>query len=77
MKAKRREATSARSSKHTGATAKHRKPSLGSVRREFLAEYPSLQVGDDLLKLVGIDPPLDLRSEKRALREAVAKADRK
>jgi hypothetical protein len=30
-----------------------------------------------LLKLVGIDPPMDLRSEKRALREAVVRADKK
>jgi hypothetical protein len=75
MKAKRRESASLRTGKQGRATVKHRKPSLGSVRREFQEQYPSLPVDDDLLKLVGIDPPLDLRSEKRALREAVTKTE--
>lgn len=56
---------------------KYRKPSLGSVRREFHNRYPSLQIDDDLLKLVGIDPPMDIRSEKRALCDAMVRADRK
>jgi hypothetical protein len=77
MKAKRRESGSPRTNKPLKVVAKHRKPSLGSVRRAFYARYPLFQVDDDLLKLVGIDPPMDVRSEKRALREAAVRADRK
>lgn len=77
MKAKRRESGSPRTGRPVKVVAKHRKPSLGAVRRAFHARYPSLQIDDDLLKLVGIDPPMDLRSEKRALREAVVRADKK
>jgi hypothetical protein len=75
MKAKRRESAAPRTGKQTRGAVKHRKPSLASVRREFHQEYPSLPIDDDVLKLVGIDPPLDLRSEKRALRVAVTKAN--
>jgi hypothetical protein len=34
-------------------------------------KFPALRVDPELLKCVGIDPPLSLRREKQALRDAI------
>jgi hypothetical protein len=43
-----------------------------SPEEAFRKKFPSLRVDPELFKLVGIDPPLSLRSEKRAIREAIS-----
>jgi len=42
-----------------------------SPEEAFRKKFPDLQVDPELLKLVGIDPPLSLRSEKKAIRDAI------
>lgn len=42
-----------------------------SPREAFKRKFPDLQVDPELFKLVGIDPPLSLSSEKKAVREAI------
>lgn len=42
-----------------------------SAKEAFKRKFPKIQVDPDLLKLVGIDPPLALRREKKAIREAI------
>jgi len=37
----------------------------------FEMKFPGLKVDPELFNLVGIDPPLNLRGEKKAIREAV------
>ena len=37
----------------------------------FKRKFPALQVDAELSKLVGIDSPLSLRSEKKAIRDAI------
>jgi len=40
-------------------------------REAFKRKFPYLQVDPELFKCVGIDPPLSLRREKKAIREAI------
>jgi len=42
-----------------------------SPREAFKRKFPYLQVDPELFKCVGIDPPLSLRREKKAIREAI------
>ncbi len=42
-----------------------------SPRRAFQKKYPHVRVDPRLYKLVGIDPPLSVQDEKRAIREAM------
>jgi len=42
-----------------------------SPKDAFRKKFPDLQVDPELFQLVGIDPPLSLRSEKKAIREAI------
>ena len=48
------------------------KPKPASVRRAFQKKYPHVRIDPQLLRLVGIDPPLSLVEEKRELRNAIA-----
>ncbi|MGH9426938.1 MAG: hypothetical protein ACRD2L_11635 [Terriglobia bacterium] len=48
------------------------KPKPASVRNVFQKKYPHVRVDPQLLRLVGIDPPLSLAEEKRELRNAIA-----
>lgn len=42
-----------------------------SPREAFARKFPDFKVDPELFELVGIDPPLSLRSEKKAIREAI------
>ena len=42
------------------------------AQKAFQRRYPDIVVDPELLKLVGIDPPLNLESEREALREFLA-----
>ena len=37
----------------------------------FQKKYPNLEVNPDLFKWVGMDPPLSIRKEKEAIRDAI------
>lgn len=47
------------------------KPKPASVRNAFQRKYPHVRIDPQLLRLVGIDPPLSLAEEKRELRNAI------
>lgn len=40
-------------------------------KKAFQQKYPNLDVNPDLFKCTGIDPPLSIRREKAAIREAI------
>ncbi|MGH7772738.1 MAG: hypothetical protein ACREQA_10965 [Candidatus Binatia bacterium] len=40
-------------------------------KEAFQKKYPTLEVNPDLFKWVGIDPPLSIRKEKEAIRQAI------
>lgn len=42
-----------------------------SPKKAFQRKFPGLDVNPDLFKWVGIDPPLSIRREKEAVREAI------
>jgi hypothetical protein len=43
-----------------------------SPRDAFQRKYPHVRLDPKLFKLVGIDPPLSVQEEKRAIRETIA-----
>ncbi len=43
-----------------------------SPRAAFRSRYPQIGLDPRLFRLVGMDPPLSLEEEKRAIREAIA-----
>ena len=49
-----------------------RRTSASSPRIQFWKKYPGLDIDPGLFKLVGIDSPVRVRQEKRAIREAIA-----
>ncbi len=52
-------------------TASLKKEKKVSPRQAFERKFPDFKVDAELFDLVGIDPPLSLRSEKKAIREAI------
>jgi len=40
-------------------------------KEAFQKKFPNLEVDPELLKWVGIDPPLSIRKEKEAIRDAI------
>jgi hypothetical protein len=42
------------------------------AQKAFQQRYPDIAVDPELFRLVGVDPPLNVESEREALREFIA-----